>query len=492
MGDTQIHSIQCPNDFSESMENGIVCLDSPISATDRPLHTLTVPTRAEGQAKGKHPTRPAEEHTKFCSKRCAQVYKVDRLYVGLLGNLPPPSVVQDKWDRDVRPDLESYLCQATSMLSKSMRDDEVITELVLCMAGKKCSPASVVLEAGMTCPKDPIALKPTVWIHCGSKKCKKKVRETIRNLAYLNHFLDTFCMEPPYTSLHAPWPAAREISLYSPRLEGKACKMTFAVQCPRPGWKSICGAKARFTIQTSDGTIERYSTLGGSVMVGSSLFGLTSAHAIMNFFHEGSRSASINEVESTNNICSDSGSDCETSSDSEPEAFADSPCSSQTQTSFTRRPPLDANRIHGTEDVRWVEVPLPQIIAYLGHGTTSGDYAFPDLAPNASDFALIDIGSLGETSNEFHNPDNKAVAPIWGFIPTRDLPSGEVWIIATCGGEPLEGYLLEGDASVIVRGAVMRTKKIQVVTTGAPGLSGSWVVRDGALCGSIYAADDRS
>jgi hypothetical protein len=114
-------------------------------------------------------------YTEYHSKKSSSIRKVDGYYVGLLLQLPPPVVVRERWIEDVRTDLENDLCLATSQLSRSMTDEEVMVELVLCMAGKKCSTADVTMPEGVECPKNPVRMVPTVWIHCGSRKCKKKV-----------------------------------------------------------------------------------------------------------------------------------------------------------------------------------------------------------------------------------------------------------------------------------------------------------------------------
>jgi hypothetical protein len=98
---------------------------------------------------------------------------------------PPPAVVQDKWEK-VRLELEEHICQCTKDLFGHMPDSDVMIEVVLCMTGKKCSryeiaearnaidaDDSVVVEAMSA--EDAVILKPTIWIHCGSEKCKKQV-----------------------------------------------------------------------------------------------------------------------------------------------------------------------------------------------------------------------------------------------------------------------------------------------------------------------------
>jgi hypothetical protein len=445
--------------FRESVASGDVFSNGQVPL---PVPLMPVCTRPEGQANTENASRSVQKYIEIRSKRCAEVYKVSKLYIGLLRELPPPTTVQEKWDLEVRPSLERHLCQATSILSKSLRDEEIITEAVLCMAGKKCSPESVLLASGATCPKYPIALKPAVWIHCGSKKCQKRVLGTIRNLAYLNHFLHKFCMEPPYVSLHAPWPAAGEHLTDAPPGEEKVHKISFAVQRPPSGWTTICGAKVRFTVQTPDGIMERYSTLGGIIVVDNSLFGLTTAHGVVNYFLESPNSTSTDEIESTDNCSSDLGFDYETSSDSESETSTSSSYSSPVQVTSISRPIADAYRLHEMVEDAWMELPLPKVAAYMGRGTISGDYSFRTPAPKTSDFTLIELGTLPALPTGFYDPVHETITDILDFIPTSDLVCGEVWIIATCCDKPLKGYLLEDDASIILRGTIMRTKKIQV------------------------------
>jgi len=429
-------------------------------------YTTAISISGETQRQDKDSPRSFQRYTEVRSKRCPEVYKVDKLYVGLLKELPPPILVQEKWDQEVLPDLERRLCQATSLLSKSMPDEEVITELVLCMAGKKCLPAYVTLKPGAICPKDPVALNPTVWIYCGSQKCKKRVSKAIRNLAYLTHFLDRFGMDSPHASLHAPWPAVEEQLPQSPRLTGNIDNVSFAIQDRTSSQKTICGARAKFTVETSNGIIERYSTIGGLIVVNNSLFAVTSAHAMMNCWREGHHSTSSGETESTSNVPSDAVSDCETSSDSEFDSSTDSPYSSPARMTFMKRPSLEAKWTYGAKRCTWTDSQLPKIMAYMSQGSTEGDYSFPDPAPSTSDFALVDLGSVVQLSNEYLNPDLNTVVTISDHVPTIELLSGDVWIIASCDNVPVKGYLLEADASIILRGTVMRTKKIQVAFAG--------------------------
>jgi hypothetical protein len=392
-------------------------------------------------------------YTKIRSKRSSEVHKVGKLYVGLLEQLPPPRAVQEKWDQ-IRPDLEDCLCEATKMLSKSMRDEEVITELVLCMAGKKCPPTSAPLEP------DPVALHPTIWIYCGSRKCKKKVLEAIPKVGHLQRFRLDFDIAEPHASLHAPWPAAEEHLSESLPLEGGFDNVSFAIQESASSLTTTCGARAKFTIRTSNGVIQRFSTIGGLIIVGDSLYAMTTAHAIVNCWLERAR-VSSDESGPSNGVSSGTDSDIETSSDSGADTSENIRPSSLVQLKSTAKPPEEAKEIQEPQGI-WTDSQRPMILAYLDRRTTSDDYSFPVSEPTTADFALVDPQSFMQLSNQYRDPKHNTIETISDHILTNNLVGGEVWIITSGRDAPLKGYMLEGDASIILRGAVMRTKKIQI------------------------------
>jgi hypothetical protein len=464
--------------------------------------TTNVPLRIDELGKGKKSEVPELCYVLYLPKRSPdKMYKIDKLYVGLLREVPPPKNIQEKWDRDIVENLEKHLCQATATLPKAMRDEDVITELVLCMAGERCSTTAVVLDSDAKCPKSPIALRPTVWIHCGSKKCMKKVVECILKLPYLNHFLSKFHMGPPHISLHAPWPAASETPPHSTSLVGSDIPafvsnhrrsqpsldsvtdqpqassfvrdtreiegISLAIRCiPFQDMTPICGARIRFAIVTSDGrVIERYSTVGGIVKVRGSLFGLTTAHGITSGLREMSSKTNVDEDEDdlSDDSSSERGLDCQESSgsNSDSEASDNYPSHSQSGASSSARAELTVRRDLVSEET-WLELPLPQTVAYGAKGTTRLDYSFPDGAPDEADFALIDMNSIQGVMNGFHDPIKNINIPILQYYQTSELIGGEVLIVTACGSAPAKGYLLEAKSSVIVKGRIIHTKKIQI------------------------------
>jgi hypothetical protein len=97
----------------------------------------------------------------------------------------------------------------------------------------------------------------------------------------------------------------------------------------------------------------------------------------------------------------------------------------------------------------------------MSRGTTCGDYAFPNTTPDTSDFALIDPQYLLTLSNEYRLPGQDTTEIISDHLLTKDLFDGDVLIIASCDQAPIQGFLLEDDASVIIAGMIMRTKRVQ-------------------------------
>lgn len=145
-----------------------------------PQRSQGVRMRASGDSEviAKAPTVSTCPYIQYHPKRSSSIRKVDKLYVGMLLELPPPDLIQLNWNVDVRTDLENDLCQATRQLPQNTTDAEVIIELVLCMAGGRCLKSDNTTPAGIESIKDPLRLMPMVWIYCGSKKCKKKVNNS--------------------------------------------------------------------------------------------------------------------------------------------------------------------------------------------------------------------------------------------------------------------------------------------------------------------------
>jgi hypothetical protein len=115
----------------------------------------------------------------------------------------------------------------------------------------------------------------------------------------------------------------------------------------------------------------------------------------------------------------------------------------------------------------WVELELPKVLVYLGWGITVGDYSLTSLttASNQADFLLVDLEPIytAEQLDRMYVVSN----PVEDYIQTHDLVHGLVHIIAVNHGYSVRGQLLDGDASLILRGKIIRTKKVQVDRPGS-------------------------
>jgi hypothetical protein len=384
-------------------------------------------------------------------------------YIGLLKNLPPPEDVVQKWET-ILPKLVEQLRGVTAKLDRKISTAKSTTEPVLCMAGKECNStdASTFLPIGIDCPPAPVLLKPTVWIYCGGSKCKARVKEEIRpNESPLRDFLESFHSPVGFhISKQAPRPSSHISSLQSSDSVTQASKIPFAVRYPLSP-DILWPATAKFTV----GSTDLYSTIGGPIRVGPKYYGLTTAHGIVDYLDQISKGPI---EESSDEESSDGGS-----SEAGPlasDVYSDIPHGSTFDESFEDMEvdepsglfeDMEVDEPSGLfEDVegddpsssRWEMSELPQILAYLGRGTSTGDYQFKEHAPTTSDFALVDLPS-----------HRHRTSPIASIASSKDeLSPGKVYITSTSAGFPLDGYLLKDKSFLIMRGVVMQTMKIQI------------------------------
>jgi hypothetical protein len=395
------------------------------------------------------------------------LHNIGNWYVGLLEDLPPPQNVTEQWEK-ILEELVHQLTVTTATLDRRIPTEKTITEPVLCMAGKKCSKedAEKFLDQGVCCPINPVLLKPTAWIRCGGFRCKKKVKHEIRaDRPPLLEFLNAF--SPQQLKLHisreAPRPASRTSSLRSLGTTASTNDMSFAVQYPL-GRDTIWPATARFTV----GSAEVFSTIGGRIYVNGKIYSLTTAHGIVTCLEQVAPEKTTGTVESSDDepFTSDSDSDVASSDDEPFTPDSDSDvvsslayqelynCSSNPEDQSHSIVHIDDAKVKENDSLQpeWQTLELPKIIAYLGRGTTVGDYTLNEAAPITSDFALVDLQSYGDE-----------LPPIANNICFKDaLSTSEVEIAVTATNTILKGRLLKGRSFLVMRDAVMQTMKIQI------------------------------
>lgn len=367
-------------------------------------------------------------------KSSSEIYKFESVYIGLEPYLAPPENMYRLWTTETHPIVLSQ-AQKILVLMKNQKDgsdEERKIEPEFCMAGYTCSKkeAAEFLAADTVCPPNPVLLRPTVWIRCGGKTCKKRVGKGI------------LLSEPPLRDLQnamSPVPLSLIITLGASR--------GFAATFPESSEKSSTErlpaslkfhtytdifyqyTLARFTAQNK----QIYSTIGGSVVIEGERIGITSAHGI------------VDHLTTNDSHEQESNSDSAVSS----HQSASKNGLSQTGSSYS----AFENSLRSILEWKWSTSTPPRTVAYLGRGTSSGNYSFPEVAPSMSDFALVQLEPLehGHSLVNYLDP-----------ISNDELCSGNVDIRCPFRKEALSGLLMAGDSFLVMDTEIVKTRRILV------------------------------
>jgi len=359
------------------------------------------------------------------------------MYVGLLRQVPPPDDVQAYWDAEVFQQLGNHLQKAAQ--NSELKDREIITEHVLCMAGKECQTGSVTLPPGTAWPAEPVVLRPLVWIHCASKRWKRKVKYLWSDMPFLTSFLKKFKLEDPRISLDAPWPATgTNLQTNNPATETQTIRFSRGIYA------------ARYNVWKRDKEISLESTIGGAIVTQNCLYGLTTAHGIVDTVCEQENRSEDDGTESDDDAES-------TESDGGPH---DNRHESPFATSLTAPP--NVKKPFQRKSEIWTDQDLPSVVAYMSRGTSTGDYTFPKRPPPSSDFALVALNKLDFYFNHFYNPIDGETHQISDIMLTSELSAGDVWVTNPLFSQLIPGYLLKEKSCMILRNHVMQTRKIQL------------------------------
>lgn len=225
-------------------------------------------------------------------------------------------------------------------------------------------------------------------------------------------------------------------------------KISFASQLPKTGITNfICGTGVSYTVETPESTRTHRSTLEGLIVVGDRRLGLTSAHTFVSEYMQNHTKDYPGP-----NTSSDSGSSTSSKSD-----WCESSKTSKTDLSKTS--PTSQKQLDLPND-EWVKLLLPRVLAYLGRGTTTGDWKDMKETPEISGLTLIEMGEYGDVHNGYFGKDSALVIPILGHLSIRELEEGLVHMVTSCGTPALPGYLLKTESSIILRGSIIPTRKI--------------------------------
>jgi hypothetical protein len=158
-----------------------------------PIGTIDTPTPVMGEQQGNRAagaeSQSMDDHMVLEFINSTNIYCPERnVYVGKLHEIMPPASLQKEWVESFRTPLLNRLMPVIDSLPLALSRPETTIEPEFCMSGK-------VVHGRST-----IALRPTIWIRCGSKECQKAVQKNIAHISVLQRF-------PIHVTLHAPRPA---------------------------------------------------------------------------------------------------------------------------------------------------------------------------------------------------------------------------------------------------------------------------------------------
>lgn len=341
---------------------------------------------------------------------------------------------EEKWINEIREQLVVDLRPILKSLPHSTSRQSATVEPMLCMTGEGQKDSSSV------------QLRPTIWIRCGSEKCKVAVQRAITDLSYIH----AFSHGRVHIDLRAPRFATNFRSVYE--REGR---LTFPPATGRlkiflPDWgrsqisaHSACGIQLKYISGRND-SVERRWVIGGVIRVDGTIYGLTTAHPMFDELY-----------------CNDE-SYVSRSYEDEPRASVRLPISNDMPRARDSSGKLSSE---GSSQVNftWKSAALGPI-NYAG---TTGTNAFAKSGrkDTASDFALI---PLSHTTPRLHNYYRNSITLDGKEKPqnfliddmSSDLSPGEVTIICSpTDAQP--GYLLGGSALFMESTSVFRTRKVQ-------------------------------
>ncbi|KAF2624942.1 hypothetical protein BU25DRAFT_441701 [Macroventuria anomochaeta] len=352
-----------------------------------------------------------------------KLHRVQHYHIGLLRELPPPVIIQARWNSAVLRNLENSLRQATRPLVR-LADREVITEPVLCLAGRSHALDAL---AGRLFGNAEVHLRPTVWIHCGSKTCREHVRRTLDNLNFLRDFLGLLGPESLFLSLNAPYPASGLSRPLLPLTSAAIDAMSLAIQSPLTADTTVCGAKVKCTVHTDLEKTTCYSTVGGLIVVNGELLALTTAHAFISKIRQSSAETDSADPRARNESIADNETGPETISQLERDFGMVKDLGKGFDLEQQERSNLGDIPWDDSEDssMRWLEIRRPEVFAYLGSGTATGAWNSLLAAPETSDFALLrGYSPYGKRLNRYRDAVQDQWIEITSHVLTSDLRAG--------------------------------------------------------------------
>ncbi|KAH6672945.1 hypothetical protein B0J14DRAFT_700932 [Halenospora varia] len=303
-------------------------------------------------------------------------------------------------------------------------------------------------------------MKPTILLICpGSESQRKRLQKK------LSSFIETTIPSRVGFKISAGDLRRSSGSANNACCEGGAPSLASLVDAQ---WGQVClmGMMARFRDES-----ERFSTIGGFIIVGNCTYALTTAHSL---FSDPDDYNNISMLRSLGfDIIQDSsGEDIRERILAVEEAKA--LAHSQQREGKTPDPPVPAQG----SSLRQLE-PFGSIDKYKWSGNHGNDKEL------SQDWLTIDVTQESPCLNKFWRPGSSDHTDVQDFIKERDLVDGEVIVCAGMTGCIL-GILNADPCSIVYGSMVYNVYSIALEAPLSDGDSGSWVIKEGKVCGMIF------
>ncbi|KZL74671.1 hypothetical protein CT0861_07977, partial [Colletotrichum tofieldiae] len=449
------------------------------------------------------PPRSEDKHT--VSTRSSKVWNLPntKVWVARETDIPVPTHLLTRWP-EIRDDLLIELKEidlemlAEQAKKKSRRKQHekrrrIVPELRMSGNQEHIFSKSVVIS-------------PCVWILCGSKSCRNKVRRMTGKLClpidFVSQPIEVHDGAPDFYAGHLSIPLTQlEFNAQSNQgLEHQGGTILYHVESPPRNVKqtSACGLICCATLTRGGKVVEqRFSRVGGLLTskIGNyhqsiPPIAMTTAHGLYDLFSlQGiSRKSGTVSMETESMQIDDETDDGEYTSSSDSASDSDSDFDSRMHQGKEKAKKQEVHRLLGERDPALVEswTPLQDVVGVKLFETCLPAKQEQSCTLKPSDYALLRL----QTSAVLRNISlSWPMTEVTDFMPNQELISGPVTLLF--GQDDMsKAFLLSGTVKMpLLPGfKTLELRRIQLSSTMAAGTSGTWVTRGSSFCGMIVAA----
>lgn len=332
-----------------------------------------------------------------------------------------PEELHQRWEKEVLPHITRD--RGVFGMSLGLKTHEINGHVELKMAGSEGSRA---------------AMKPTVIITCRSEVFKRKFEVEVNRWEYVKNLgvnMKTILETLPR------WAASPEMASEGPVHAGPGpTPRLFSCQIERVvGHGSACGLRLKFVVDFGGSQSTRLSVLGGLILVGDKVYGLTTGHSIVAWLAQpGTRGSNSDNLVSLD-------------SDRLPKDNI-----SPVRTRLTSQ---DSDLRLSSGAMYWRDITWREPFVFAGQYFAKGEVQSPvwDDEYLNSDWALVAVDDHDFAENSYQGPNGPQVI-ISDIVPLDQLESGPVLVLS--GPNRQAGFLSQNSSVLHMGNSAFRVRQI--------------------------------